>query len=253
MFSSALSRTGGYYISTDVNALNAGPVTLNSNMKIDGTWTIVQKTMGTLNLGTNGKIQATNIDLDGAWSDAPAGTIIKTGHWSTGYGTSSGLVTSSTSLANIGLTGTNANGFGVSASGAELTFNKISSNSHLLITIHFPVYQNGVSGTSTSGSMSGFAMHDGSNYVRIDSTPTHGPWDYWGAFGYGGASAGSLSYTFSTSTLSSARSAFLTKQGNVKIKFMGRSHNGSETCYFLTYGGSNPKEGTIQIHEVIAS
>ena len=41
MFSSALSRTGGYYISTDVNALNAGPVTLNSNMKIDGTWTIV--------------------------------------------------------------------------------------------------------------------------------------------------------------------------------------------------------------------
>ena len=41
MFSSALSRTGGYYISTDINALNAGPVTLNSNMKIDGTWVIV--------------------------------------------------------------------------------------------------------------------------------------------------------------------------------------------------------------------
>ena len=41
LFSSALSRTGGYYISTDVNALNAGPVTLNTNMKIDGTWTIV--------------------------------------------------------------------------------------------------------------------------------------------------------------------------------------------------------------------
>ena len=41
MFSSALSRTGGYYISTDVNALNAGPVTLNSNMKLDGTWVIV--------------------------------------------------------------------------------------------------------------------------------------------------------------------------------------------------------------------
>ena len=41
--------------------------------------------MGTLNLGANGKIQATNIDLDAAWSDAPAGTIIKTGHWPTGY------------------------------------------------------------------------------------------------------------------------------------------------------------------------
>ena len=32
--------------------------------------------MGTLNLGTNGKIQATNIDLSGDWSNAPSGTII---------------------------------------------------------------------------------------------------------------------------------------------------------------------------------
>ena len=46
MFSSALSRTGGYYISTDINALNAGPVTLNSDMKLDGTWVIVQENYG---------------------------------------------------------------------------------------------------------------------------------------------------------------------------------------------------------------
>jgi hypothetical protein len=31
---------------------------------------------GTLNLGTNGKIQATNIDLSGSWSNAPSGTVI---------------------------------------------------------------------------------------------------------------------------------------------------------------------------------
>ena len=41
LFSSTLSRSGGYYISTDVNALNAGPVTLNSEMNLDGTWVIV--------------------------------------------------------------------------------------------------------------------------------------------------------------------------------------------------------------------
>ena len=41
LFSSTLSRTGGYYIATDINALNAGPVTLNTNMKLDGTWVIV--------------------------------------------------------------------------------------------------------------------------------------------------------------------------------------------------------------------
>ena len=41
MFSSALSRTGGYYIATDINALNAGPVALSTVMTLDGTWVIV--------------------------------------------------------------------------------------------------------------------------------------------------------------------------------------------------------------------
>ena len=41
LFSDQLARVGGYYITTGVNALNAGPVTLNSEMTLDGTWTIV--------------------------------------------------------------------------------------------------------------------------------------------------------------------------------------------------------------------
>jgi len=40
--------------------------------------------MGTLNLGTNGKIQATNIDLSGDWSNAPSGTIITHAYGSMG-------------------------------------------------------------------------------------------------------------------------------------------------------------------------
>ena len=40
-FSTSLSRPSGYYISTYTNALNAGPVTLNSSMTLDGTWVIV--------------------------------------------------------------------------------------------------------------------------------------------------------------------------------------------------------------------
>ena len=40
--------------------------------------------MGTLNLGTNGKIQATNIDLSGDWSNAPSGTIITHAYGSIG-------------------------------------------------------------------------------------------------------------------------------------------------------------------------
>ena len=40
-FNNTLNRSGGYYISTNVNALNAGPVTLGSTMTLDGTWVIV--------------------------------------------------------------------------------------------------------------------------------------------------------------------------------------------------------------------
>ena len=41
LFSNNLSRVGGYYIATDVNALNAGPLSLNTTLTLDGTWVIV--------------------------------------------------------------------------------------------------------------------------------------------------------------------------------------------------------------------
>ena len=41
LFNKTLDRVGGYYITTSVNALNAGPVSLGSTMTLDGTWTIV--------------------------------------------------------------------------------------------------------------------------------------------------------------------------------------------------------------------
>ena len=41
LFSDYLNKSGGYYITTGLNALNAGPVTLGTPMTLDGTWTIV--------------------------------------------------------------------------------------------------------------------------------------------------------------------------------------------------------------------
>ena len=41
LFSDNLSRSGGYYIPSGLNALNAGPVTLGSTMTLDGVWVIV--------------------------------------------------------------------------------------------------------------------------------------------------------------------------------------------------------------------
>ena len=40
-FPTSLNRSGGYFIATTVNALNAGPVSLGSNLTLHGTWTIV--------------------------------------------------------------------------------------------------------------------------------------------------------------------------------------------------------------------
>ena len=41
LFNNTLNRDGGFYISTSVNALNAGPVSLGTTMPLDGTWVIV--------------------------------------------------------------------------------------------------------------------------------------------------------------------------------------------------------------------
>ena len=41
LFNNTLNRDGGYYISTNTNALNAGPVSLGSTMTLDGAWVIV--------------------------------------------------------------------------------------------------------------------------------------------------------------------------------------------------------------------
>ena len=41
LFRNYLNKAGGYYITTGLNALNAGPVTLGTPMTLDGTWTIV--------------------------------------------------------------------------------------------------------------------------------------------------------------------------------------------------------------------
>ena len=41
LFSNYLNKSGGYYITTGLNALNAGPVSLGSTLTLDGTWVIV--------------------------------------------------------------------------------------------------------------------------------------------------------------------------------------------------------------------
>tara|TARA_R100000278_G_scaffold95258_1_gene72737 strand:- start:158 stop:448 length:291 start_codon:yes stop_codon:yes gene_type:complete len=41
LFNNTLDRPEGYYITTETNALNAGPISLGSTLTLDGTWVIV--------------------------------------------------------------------------------------------------------------------------------------------------------------------------------------------------------------------
>ena len=41
LFSNTLKNSGGYYIATHTNALNAGPLTLETTATVHGTWVIV--------------------------------------------------------------------------------------------------------------------------------------------------------------------------------------------------------------------
>ena len=40
-FPTYLGRSGGYYITTSINAFNAGPLTLGSTMTLHGTWVVI--------------------------------------------------------------------------------------------------------------------------------------------------------------------------------------------------------------------
>ena len=64
LFSNNLSRSGGYYITTGVNALNAGPVSLNTVMTLDGTWVIVQyRRIMTVTFFADGRILHNGVEV----------------------------------------------------------------------------------------------------------------------------------------------------------------------------------------------
>jgi len=102
--------------------------------------------MGTLNLGTNGKIQATNIDLSAAWSNAPSGTIITTATGELGTAFS----TSSDSAVDTGLT--------TSALVRKLPGGTTSGTSKIIITL-----QGGCRSADSSSGQDVTELHRSSN------------------------------------------------------------------------------------------
>jgi len=210
--------------------------------------------MGTLNvanLNHTGNTFTTNANLNfgGSWVDAPIGTIIKRGSYNTGYGSGARTVLTAQSWNTINIDGTSQAGMNIGKiSDDVISFNKISSKSHLEITVNFPYYHfngNGGFGVRCQASKDG-----GSNYVILGNLE-NGPAARWGAGGYGGNDAGVFNYTWSTYDNSTERSSWLARTGETRFYFQLYVFSSNDTTYMIDYNSSYPKEGTIQISEII--
>ena len=212
--------------------------------------------MGTLNVANlnhtgNTFTTSANLNLGGSWVDAPVGTIIKRGSYNTGSGSNARTTISATTWTTINVNGTGQAGLGIGKfSDDGLTFEKISNKSHLEITINFPVY---VSGTSGGGIRCQASYDNGSNYTILGNL-SEGPFHGWGAApGHGTAGAGGIFYTWSTYDNASERLNWLGHTGTVRFYFQGKAWDTNQLVYYIDYNATYPKEGTIQVSEIIAA
>lgn len=213
--------------------------------------------MGTLNVSN---INATgNLNLGGSWTDAPVGSIIKRGSYNTGYGSGSRLALSNSGTwTTLNINGTDQAGMNIGkASDDVLTFSKISNKSHLEITVNFPYFILAVDNANSTGHGVGIrckASHDGgSNYVvlgNLENGPGH---KHPGVGGYGGHDAGVVNFTSSTYDNSTARSSWLAKTGEVRFYFDVILFNlfSGGVLHIIDYDNTYPREGTVQVSEII--
>jgi len=210
--------------------------------------------MGTLNvanLNHTGNTFTTNANLNfgGSWVDAPIGTIIKRGSYNTGYGSGARTVLTAQSWNTINIDGTSQAGMNIGKISADvISFDKISNKSHLEITVNFPYFHS--IGNQGFGVRCQASKDGGSNYVILGNL-TDGPVNTWGSGGYGGNDVGVFNYTWSTYDNSTERSSWLARTGETRFYFQLYVFNASDTTYMIDYNDTYPKEGTIQISEII--
>ena len=198
---------------------------------------------------------------NGFLSDAPPGTIIKSGSYYTGSG--SGAQTTSTSRTpyTININGTGQKGFNITKSSDDvIAFNKVSNSSHLEITANFHLY-NSVGG-SGCGLILRLSIDDRSTFLTVPDTglgvqnglDSQGSiYSSWGMGGYGGATSEAFDPTYNTYHMSSGTNFndILTKTGDVHIYFQGMTHTSGDTAYWLSYQSNSwLKAGFIHVKEI---
>ena len=199
-----------------------------------------------LSFATN-NVQRVRIDSDGYMTVAPSGMVIRSGFYDTGTGSGARTVTASETFITANINGTGQVGHNIGKfSDDGLTYTKVSSNSHLNISVSFPFYvATGAAGFGIRGMLS---TNDGSNYYTMSGL-TNGPANGWGAGGYGGNSAGVFNYTWNTRMNSSQASTILAKTGTIRFYFQVKVWSGTDTLTFIDYP-SYPKKGSIVVQEI---
>ncbi len=195
------------------------------------------------------------ITSEGYLSPAPSGMVIRSGFYGTGYGSGTRTFLSTPqqtwTIANINGTNQVAHNIG-KFSDDGLTYNKVSNNSHLSISVSFPWYLN--PSLAGFGVRTQFSIDSGSNYYTLSGL-TDGAVEMWGAGGYGGdatsnASTGVFTYTYNTRMNTSRASSILSHTGECRLYFEVAIWNTNDQLYFIDYGSSDPKTGTITIQEI---
>ena len=214
--------------------------------------------MGTLNLGNGASFTGGS---GGFLSDAPSGTVIKSGSYYTGSGSGASTTSSSNTPYTININGTGQKLFNLTkASDDVIVFNKISNSSHLEITANFHLYN--ANGNSGAGLVLRLSIDDGSSYLTVPDTglgvqsgldSLGSIYSTWGFGGYGGATSDAVNPTYNTYHMSAGTNFndILTKTGNVRIYFQGITHSSSDNIYWLSYQASSwLKAGFIHVKEI---
>lgn len=205
--------------------------------------------MGTLNC--NNLNITGNLDFGGAsWSDAPTGTQVKYGSYYTGYGSGARTVTTSQTWTVVNVNGTNQHGENIGKfSDDGLTFDKVSDQSHLEISITFPVY---TAGGTAGGGLRCKASHDGGSNFHMLGNLTDGPAHGWGIMGYGGDDAEVVAFTWNTADNDTHRNTWKAKTGSIRFFFEVYAWASTSSIHLIDYSVSYPKWGKVIVREIIS-
>ena len=199
-----------------------------------------------LSFATN-NVQRARIDSDGYMTVAPSGMVIRSGFYDPGTGTNATTATNSSTFTTLNVNGTGQVGHNIGKfSDDGLTYNKVSSNSHLNISISFPFYL--ATGGTGFGIRALLSTDDGSNYYVVSGL-SDGPADKWSAGGYGGNTSGIMNYTWNTRMNSSQESTIKAKTGSIRFYFEVSVWTGTDTLYMIDYP-SYEKKGSIVVQEI---